>query len=94
MSNSPFGLLSYLPVFVLIFPINEYMSRIAIVYQYKPRPNEQRTNRKEMAPYPYKLKTTAPDIQYETFDGAKFGYMSWPAQNGTDAVKGLSLIHI
>ncbi|EJT43704.1 YJU3-like protein [Saccharomyces kudriavzevii IFO 1802] len=47
-----------------------------------------------MAPYPYNVQTTTPDLQYETFDGAKFGYMFWPVQNGNNKVKGrVLLIH-
>ncbi|AJS33985.1 ABH_G0034100.mRNA.1.CDS.1 [Saccharomyces cerevisiae] len=47
-----------------------------------------------MAPYPYKVQTTVPELQYENFDGAKFGYMFWPVQNGTNEVRGrVLLIH-
>ncbi len=47
-----------------------------------------------MAPYPYKVQTTVPELQYENFDGAKFGYMLWPVQNGTNEVRGrVLLIH-
>ncbi|CCD27408.1 acylglycerol lipase NDAI_0K02170 [Naumovozyma dairenensis CBS 421] len=31
--------------------------------------------------YPYIPKTEVPEIQYEEFNGAKFGYMLWPVQN-------------
>lgn len=33
--------------------------------------------------YPYILKTKEPALQYETFNGAKFAYMLWPAQSIT-----------
>lgn len=35
--------------------------------------------------YPYQIKTTVPDLQYEEFNGARFGYMLWPVQDqGTE----------
>ena len=30
--------------------------------------------------YPYTLTTPEPELQYEDFDGARFGYVEWPAQ--------------
>lgn len=36
-------------------------------------------NKNKGVEYPYKLKTEEPVLQYEEFNGAKFGYMLWPA---------------
>ncbi|CAB4257157.1 similar to Saccharomyces cerevisiae YKL094W YJU3 Monoglyceride lipase (MGL) [Maudiozyma barnettii] len=45
-------------------------------------------------PYPYKIETEEPPLQYEEFDGAKFGYMLWPSHAATNQVKGrILLVH-
>ncbi|CCK68314.1 acylglycerol lipase KNAG_0A06570 [Huiozyma naganishii CBS 8797] len=43
--------------------------------------------------YPYKVQTSVPELQYETFDGAKFAYLFWPAAGGVPAKARILLIH-
>ncbi|SMN18875.1 similar to Saccharomyces cerevisiae YKL094W YJU3 Monoglyceride lipase (MGL) [Maudiozyma saulgeensis] len=45
-------------------------------------------------PYPYKIQTEEPPLQYEEFNGAKFGYMLWPSHIDPTKPKGrVFLVH-
>ena len=44
-------------------------------------------------PYPYKLKTSEPQLQYEKFNGANFGYMLWNVPDGAERLGRVLLVH-
>ncbi|KAL3234857.1 Monoglyceride lipase [Nakaseomyces bracarensis] len=43
-------------------------------------------------PFPYTVQTTKPDLEYEEFEGAKFGYVLWKVAEGAPKAR-LLLVH-